>query len=77
MIRSRSGASRTVIFNSSRTCFRQWRVLHGRHPLKSPLDLKLAAVLALSPPLEAVKYQILVMFLLAAGTGFGTMAAGG
>jgi putative ABC transport system permease protein len=30
-------------------------------------------ILAGSPPLEAVKYQILVMFLITAGTGFGTM----
>lgn len=26
-------------------------------------------------PIEAVKYQILVMFLIAAGTGFGTQFA--
>lgn len=32
-------------------------------------------ILAGSPPLEAVKYQILIMFLIAAGTGFGTMTA--
>lgn len=32
-------------------------------------------ILAGSPPWEAVKYQILIMFLIAAGTGFGTMAA--
>jgi len=32
-------------------------------------------ILAGSPPLEAVKYQILIMFLIAAGTGFGTLAA--
>jgi putative ABC transport system permease protein len=32
-------------------------------------------ILAGSPPLEAVKYQILIMFLIASGTGFGTMAA--
>lgn len=32
-------------------------------------------ILAGSPPLEAVKYQILIMFLIAAGTGFGTVAA--
>lgn len=32
-------------------------------------------ILAGSPPLEAVKYQILVMFLITAGTGFGTMTA--
>jgi putative ABC transport system permease protein len=27
------------------------------------------------PPAEAVKYQILVMFLIAGGTGFGAVAA--
>lgn len=32
-------------------------------------------ILGGSPPLEAVKYQILIMFLIAAGTGFGTMTA--
>lgn len=32
-------------------------------------------ILAGTPPLEAVKYQILVMFLITAGTGFGTMVA--
>jgi len=32
-------------------------------------------ILAGSPPLEAVKYQILIMFLITAGTGFGTMVA--
>ena len=32
-------------------------------------------ILAGNPPLEAVKYQIFIMFLIAAGTGFGTMAA--
>jgi len=32
-------------------------------------------ILAGSPPLEAVKYQILIMFLVASGTGFGTLAA--
>lgn len=32
-------------------------------------------ILAGSPPLEAVKYQILVMFLITAATGFGTVAA--
>lgn len=32
-------------------------------------------ILAGSPPLEAVKYQILIMFLIAAGTGFGTLGA--
>ena len=32
-------------------------------------------ILGGSPPLEAVKYQILIMFLIAAGTGMGTIAA--
>ena len=32
-------------------------------------------ILAGTPPMEAVKYQILVMFLIASGTGFGTLAA--
>lgn len=32
-------------------------------------------ILSGTPPLEAVKYQILIMFLVAAGTGFGTMVA--
>jgi putative ABC transport system permease protein len=32
-------------------------------------------ILAGSPPLEAVKYQILVMFLITAGTGFGVACA--
>ncbi len=32
-------------------------------------------ILAGSPPLEAVKYQILIMFLISAGTGFGVTAA--
>lgn len=32
-------------------------------------------ILAGVPPLEAVKYQILIMFLIAAGTGFGTLVA--
>ncbi len=32
-------------------------------------------ILAGSPPLEAVKYQILIMFLIAGGTGFGTLTA--
>lgn len=32
-------------------------------------------ILAGSPPVEAVKYQILIMFLIGAGTGFGTVAA--
>jgi putative ABC transport system permease protein len=32
-------------------------------------------ILAGSPPLEAVKYQILIMFLICAGTGFGVTTA--
>jgi len=32
-------------------------------------------ILGGSPPMEAVKYQILIMFLIAGGTGLGTMAA--
>ncbi|MEF8698600.1 MAG: iron export ABC transporter permease subunit FetB [Candidatus Accumulibacter sp. UW26] len=32
-------------------------------------------ILAGTPPVEAVKYQILVMFLIAGGTGFGTLVA--
>ncbi|MCA9521249.1 MAG: iron export ABC transporter permease subunit FetB [Myxococcales bacterium] len=32
-------------------------------------------ILAGSPPTEAVKYQILIMFLIAVGTGLGTLAA--
>lgn len=32
-------------------------------------------ILAGAPPMEAVKYQILIMFLITAGTGFGTLAA--
>ena len=32
-------------------------------------------ILAGAPPVEAVKYQILIMFLVSAGTGFGTMMA--
>lgn len=32
-------------------------------------------ILAGTPPVEAVKYQILIMFLIAAGTGFGTLVA--
>jgi putative ABC transport system permease protein len=32
-------------------------------------------ILAGASPLEAVKYQILIMFLIAAGTGFGTIGA--
>ena len=32
-------------------------------------------ILAGAPPVEAVKYQLLIMFLIAAGTGFGALAA--
>ena len=32
-------------------------------------------ILAGAPPLEAVNYQILMMFLITAGTGFGTVGA--
>jgi putative ABC transport system permease protein len=32
-------------------------------------------ILAGAPPVEAVKYQILIMFLIAVGTGFGTLVA--
>lgn len=32
-------------------------------------------ILAGSPPVEAVKYQILIMFLIAGGTGFGALTA--
>lgn len=32
-------------------------------------------ILAGTPPVEAVKYQILIMFLIAGGAGFGTLAA--
>ena len=32
-------------------------------------------ILAGSPPMKAVKYQILIIFLIASGTGFGTMTA--
>ena len=32
-------------------------------------------ILAGAPPVEAVKYQILIMFLITAGTGFGTVVA--
>ncbi len=32
-------------------------------------------ILAGTPPVEAVKYQILIMFLIASSTGFGTLAA--
>jgi putative ABC transport system permease protein len=31
-------------------------------------------ILAGSPPVEAVKYQILIMFTVTAGTGFGVIA---
>ncbi|MDH3948711.1 MAG: iron export ABC transporter permease subunit FetB, partial [Gammaproteobacteria bacterium] len=31
-------------------------------------------ILSGTPPMEAVKYQILIMFMIAAGTGFATMA---
>lgn len=32
-------------------------------------------ILSGTPPMEAVRYQILVMFMISAGTGFGTVAA--
>jgi len=32
-------------------------------------------ILAGALPMDAVKYQILIMFLIAAGTGLGTLAA--
>ncbi|RMD70087.1 MAG: iron export ABC transporter permease subunit FetB [Gammaproteobacteria bacterium] len=32
-------------------------------------------ILAGAPPVEAVKYQVLILFLIAAGTGFGALAA--
>ena len=32
-------------------------------------------ILGGSPPMEAVKYQILIMFMIAAGTGFASMGA--
>jgi len=32
-------------------------------------------ILGGNPPMEAVKYQVLIMFLIAGGTGLGTMAA--
>jgi len=32
-------------------------------------------ILAGAPPMEAVKYQILIMFLITAGTGFGVTTA--
>ncbi|MCW8827314.1 MAG: iron export ABC transporter permease subunit FetB [Gammaproteobacteria bacterium] len=32
-------------------------------------------ILAGAPPMEAVKYQILIMFLITVGTGFGTLVA--
>jgi putative ABC transport system permease protein len=32
-------------------------------------------ILGGTPPVEAVKYQILIMFLIAAGTGFGVICS--
>lgn len=32
-------------------------------------------ILAGTPPMEAVKYQIMIMFLITTGSGLGTMAA--
>jgi putative ABC transport system permease protein len=32
-------------------------------------------ILGGNPPMEAVKYQILIMFLIAGGTGLGTIVA--
>jgi putative ABC transport system permease protein len=32
-------------------------------------------ILGGSSPMDAVKYQILIMFLIASGTGFGVMSA--
>ena len=32
-------------------------------------------ILAGNPPEEAVKYQVLIMFMIAAGTGFGVVVA--
>jgi putative ABC transport system permease protein len=32
-------------------------------------------ILAGNPPAEAVRYQVLIMFMIAAGTGFGVIAA--
>jgi putative ABC transport system permease protein len=32
-------------------------------------------ILGGNPPMEAVKYQILIMFLIAGGTGLGTVVA--
>ncbi len=32
-------------------------------------------ILAGNPPFEAIKYQIFIIFLIAAGTGFGIAAA--
>ncbi|NOZ37994.1 MAG: ABC transporter permease, partial [Gammaproteobacteria bacterium] len=32
-------------------------------------------ILSGTPPLEAVKYQILIMFMIASGTGFATVIA--
>jgi putative ABC transport system permease protein len=34
-------------------------------------------ILAGNAPTDAVRYQILIMFMIAAGSGFGTMAAVG
>jgi putative ABC transport system permease protein len=32
-------------------------------------------ILAVSPPIKAAKYQLLIMFLISAGTGLGSVAA--
>jgi putative ABC transport system permease protein len=32
-------------------------------------------ILAGSPPMEAAKYQLMILFLIAAGTGLGSVAA--
>ncbi|MCF7994965.1 MAG: ABC transporter permease, partial [Chromatiaceae bacterium] len=32
-------------------------------------------ILAGSPPMEAAKYQLLIMFMIAGGTGLGSIAA--
>ncbi len=37
--------------------------------------MMMGQILAGAPPVEAVKYQILILFLIAAGTGFGALAA--
>ena len=39
------------------------------------LGIMLSQILAGTPPIEAVKHQILIMFLITAGTGFGTLVA--